>query len=805
MIGQTFHVGKCIGAKQSRSVLSLILFMASFVARAEITGISPQVLKVTRGDKVTLSVATSGANPVVEWWREGRIICRNLTCQIDTTNFSPGQSVVDVVTEDSMGISIGRVSIGASDALPLYAPKNLIPELEAPNSNIVSIPNGRWVIIERSGGVARSFSGKSNEVIQSSMFEAVATNAIYSVLEGSSAIVRKVGLPEQLLVFPDAKFTFKDEQFELLSGRAIWRASPENTTDLIQVAVAGGLIKAVGPSMIGLDVGFITKNERRAVIQNFQSNSLWMRCPSNSKDVVIGKRRAGVFVLNAESHCTKVDSEDFIADDSSAWIASWSPWWFADQMASAIDRWRSDSALFRLASPLPERIATAEKLKSQENCADALDLVTARPSLESRSSEVLRIVGFCQFELGMNSKSLLTFAELDRRGVDPAWSAFMMGRAYQRLNRHELALHWFSKARSRGYPNFRELGRLAVISSEALKVGIDKLFWLEVMWRDESDDTLSKSAQSEYQIWHSQRPAGGVVTGAVLMDSQAVPLNAKASKPTPIIFKASRSPVITIDGQWWSQQTLSQGVKVRLHGTHDFRTPSAPSLSFASSSIHDVGADLKVDDDRASGTGFFNQWLFAIGGRFGVGISGGESQRDRYGWTVTVTRPDWNGFSLGFESGKYLDPKPGGADVIDLDLNRFTGEVDHSHLDQKIYVGFSSYDLSKKWTFRLGYGSVDFRTFDMDAYDHSLFSSDFTLDWAFGPKLFCAATANYLSRVFKVSGTEQVTHIQIAPAFRIFPLWRVALTGGFEWRQVSNDVLASWMRHAYGLQVQTDL
>ena len=576
--------------------MSLTVFVLNFifmlpVVAAEITGISAQSLKVTRGDKVTLRVATSGESPVIEWWREGRIACRSSSCLIDTTTFSPGTTQFDVIIEDGVGVAISRIVISAADAPPLYMPKNLLPEIELPSIQPAVIPNGHWLIIERYGGISYINSGRSKEVIQSSKFEPSSQEATYSVAAGGAGIVRRVGMPEQVLVFPAAQFTIKNDRFELLSGRALWRTSPVNSNEVSQLAISGGLVDVGGPSLIGLEVGFITRNESRANIHNFQATMLQINCPGKSKLSSIAKGRAGVLILNPDSSCKQVDSDTFKADDLSAWIAMWSPWWITDQMYGPVDRWRSDSLLFRSPRPLAERLAEAQKLKTQTNCADTLDLLTARPSMDSRSPDVMRLVGYCQLDLGMSSKSLMTFADLNARNIDPAWSAFMMGRAYQSLNRHELALHWFGQARARGYTPASDLGRLAIVSAEQLKDGLEKLRWLEVIWREEGDASRKVADQDSYLQWRSQRPGGGVVSGSLYMDTQAVPLNTKTSKAMPIVIKASRSPVVAVEGSWWSDQQLSSNVTLRLNGNHDYRSPSAASLSFASSSLHDLGVD----------------------------------------------------------------------------------------------------------------------------------------------------------------------------------------------------------------------
>ena len=167
--------------KQSRwlLVLSFYLLAKRPASAAEITGLTPLDLKVTRGDQLTLRVATVGEQPAIEWWSEGRIICKSDSCAVDTSSFSPGKTVLDLIVQDKAGIAFSQIYVSANDAPPLYTPKILTPDVLAPEVKPVTVARGQWLIIERDGGVSYTNPARPKEIIQASLYSAPSAEFIY--------------------------------------------------------------------------------------------------------------------------------------------------------------------------------------------------------------------------------------------------------------------------------------------------------------------------------------------------------------------------------------------------------------------------------------------------------------------------------------------------------------------------------------------------------------------------------------------------------------------------------------------------
>ncbi len=791
-------------SKEKCFLLSFYLFFCvnQSLSAAQISGLTPRDLKVTRGDQLTLRVATTGDQPTIEWWSEGRVICKSDSCVVDTSSFSPGKTVIDVVVEDESGVSLSQTFVSAMDAPPLYTPKTLTPDVLAPDETPKSVAKGQWLIVERDGGFSFTHPARPKEIVQVSMFSVPSSEAVYTVSAGGLGIIRRIGMPEQVLLSESAKFTVsKDGRFELLSGRALWRSHAESNDVTNMLVVAGGEVQVKGSSLVGLEVGSLTKNESRAIIQNFQSQSLTVSCRAKAKAVPVGIRRAGMLVLNSEFMCVGMDPEDFRGDDSSSWVSKWSPWWFTEQLTGAVDRWRSDYILFSDRRTLAERIVVAQKFKDQADCASALDVLNIRQASDKKSMDRLKIVGMCQFSLNMFGKSLGTFSRLNEMKIDPPQTAFMIGKSYQNLNRHDLALHWFDQAYARDYQPLSELGVAAVLSADAIKDGTQKLRWLEVTWWAEKESKVA--ARQAYVAWYTRRPKGAEVSAAVYMDSQAVPLNSKTSTPLPIKLKASRAIKTALNADWWTERPIAGQSSFRVQGWHNFQTPMAASLSFASTSEHVLGVDFKIGSFGNNGD--IDRWNISTGARMGLGIVGGESQRDRYGFVMEAHRPSWTGFFVSLQSDKYFDPSPGGADLFDLDMERYTGEVDHSHVDLKFFAGFKSLGHPLGWSFSLGSGSVDYRTPEMGRYDHSLSIFDGQLMWQAADRWSYSVEGRFKNRSFNEGGSDSTQTLKADAKARLFPLWRFSLFAGYELRKVSADILTSWGRNFYGMAVQSDL
>jgi hypothetical protein len=263
---------------------------------------------------------------------------------------------------------------------------------------------------------------------------------------------------------------------------------------------------------------------------------------------------------------------------------------------------------------------------------------------------------------------------------------------------------------------------------------------------------------------------------------------------------SSRSTVYALDGLWWSNIPVTIDSVFKLAGHHNFTKPYIPSLAIGQKSIHEITASFASGQSKDSG------WTAEAGLQVGTGISGAERQRDHLGWYALVSRPDWFGFYFGIDSSKYLDPKPGGADILDLDLNRFTGEADHSHIDLVGLFGWrkqiSKFDVAMS----LIYGHIDYRTGIMDQFDHYLAKLEIHAAWSLSHTTNFVIKPHYLSRRFKdLGGTETDASIDTAIYFRTAPLWTASLNAAYESRNASVDESVTYVRHSYGIGLGVDL
>ena len=245
---------------------------------------------------------------------------------------------------------------------------------------------------------------------------------------------------------------------------------------------------------------------------------------------------------------------------------------------------------------------------------------------------------------------------------------------------------------------------------------------------------------------------------------------------------------------------------MKLSGVHSFTTPYDRSLSFATKVMNLISLAMEIGNHETVGALAPDRWVFDVAGHLGTGITGGARQRDRFGWSLGTIRPKWRNLAFGILSDKYLDPLPGGTDVLDIDLDRYTGDADHSHLDLIFYSGLSAQMNRFNWLFRAEYGNVDYRTGVLDAYDHSHIKALCDFSWQLSRSTTFVVNPSLTSKTYKdAGGTDQTTLIQTGFRLRTAPLWTTSLDASLENRSVSKDETSSWMRHTYGIGLSADL
>ena len=782
-----------------------LILLCEPVLAAEIKLMSKGPLKVTPGDIVSMVAEPLQGDSKVQWWSQGEIVSQSSRCEIDTSDFTAGDYRYDVIVSDDQGIVMSRVVLQTNPAPPLYVPQKISPVPEPVGDDFLSAKNGQWIIAERAGGTTFVSKSKSGKIDRIRSVDVPIDNIIYTVPPGAQAIIRRVGHKEQWLVSSSSSFIMKNYQFELLSGKAIWRKLQEETDLASKALIAGGEIEASGSVFIAVEITQIEGRYKTAVIRNYESKNISVGCGSEPK-TSLASNTARILVLDEAGRCTKTESAGFDAGDPATVISAWSPWWLKHKGQQTADRWRVEWELVSPSYKKDELMKLASSAKENGVCADVLDLLGARQGYYRGNAQFLRMFGECQFDLGMYMRSLNTFADLSGQGTDQAWAAYMRARAYRYLSQYELALDWFAKAKAAGFEDTAALSREAAKTAELAGLSGQRLYWLQSAWIYETASAAQEKDWDLYGAWLRNRPSGAEIKSSLLMDSQALPINVDEAAGLPDKVVTSRSLVTRVAGRWWLVNDLSNQAAVKFSGIHDFEKPIDSNISFAARSVHDFGIDLVIGD-HLSGQGLpADRWIIDLGARLGTGLSGDERQRDRMGWDLSVTRPIWTGLKIGVESSKYLDPRPNGNDVIDLDLERLTGAVDHSHLDLVFYLDLSSIPQRLTWNARFSAGQVDYRVQSQNTYDHNLIKTSGDISWILlPPRLSVSLSPYFVSRLYKnEGGSDQTTGINSDFIILIAPLWKLLVSGGVESRAVSEDPSTSWSRRVYGMGLSAE-
>jgi len=772
---------------------------------AGITAMTQGAFALNRGDQIVIEAQPSSPNSRVEWWSGGELICEQSRCVIDTSSYTPGEYKYEVIVSDGEGIATAGLSVSATDSPPLYVPKTVNPPVQGQISGLTVVKNGEWMIVARAGAITTPNARNPINPIRVISVSSVIDGAVYSVSGGSQAIARRIGFNEQWLISSGSSFKFRQNSFELLSGQGIWRVLQSDRVTSSIARVAGAEIRSSGDVFLGVSVGQSGEGAGRVLVRDFEGDKVTLSCAGGAAES-LERRSSKVVNLGNSGVCISIDSQVFNAGDPAPMIRAWSPWWIGRSAPTSADRWRAEWGLLK--DSRSEGLILADALAAQKSrrCADALDLAGVRVFGAADRGKFIRLQGDCQFDLGLYARSLATFIELGASGADPAWAAFMIARSHQMSGHHKLALQWFRESLKRGFEDKISLARFAVQASISDENSIERLRWLEVASIYETDDTRYPRDFQDVAVWRAHRPSGSVVKGLMFMDSQALPVNSKKISVMPQNSKMSRSLVFGATGDWWTTRPLSNDLNFIVSGSHDLFIPKESSISFASRSVQEVSAGFAMGGDVDEGYRPVDRWTGRLLGRLGTGLSGGERQRDRMGWSATVGRPSWNNLTFGLKSDKFLDPKPGGADVIDLDLNRYTGEADHSHLDLIFLIKASAASGIYLWSVDGEYGNVDYRTGVMDQFDYSLIKLSAKLGWAVARRVQLFLDPEFMSRAYKDGGgTDQTTGAHLGARVLASPLWTVIVDAAMENRAVSKDQTSSWSRLIYGLGVAAEI
>ena len=760
---------------------------------------------VTRGDIVMIEAIAVEASSKIEWWIDGKRACDKSRCEIDTTGFSPGEYIYTVIVDDYDGIATAQISISATAAKPLYVPGKIHVLVTPKNSDVATINRGDWAIVPYSGAITYPNLKVAEKVSRFKTISPGKAGIVYSVGSGAQAIVRRIGHNDQWLVSSDSTFQFKNNLFELLSGRAQWRRVHRDPAKPLSAIIAGAKIQSTGGLLLRADIGPGADGVRRAIISQIEGQDVSLVCGNGIVDTVKSGTSKS-FTVGKSGNCEKIDAEIFEITDPTALSTLWSPWWFKKSALSSVDRWRIESMLLDSLKSEAELLTIGTAALEEHYCADFLDLIGPSQNHEDGDVKIMHLFGNCQFSLGMYKISLKTFEKLEARDDTDAVTAFMIGRTYQMLLRHKEALEWFDEAERRKFIDRVELGRFAAKSALEIDDSKQRLRWLETMTQLEKNDGRARINLEISDDWRENRPRGARIGGRLYMDGQALPINSKVPSAVYTGANSSRSLVYGMDGDWWLSRKITEETSLKLSGAHAVTTPYDTTISFATKFMTNFSLAVEIGNHETMGAAPPDRWVFDVAGNFGTAITGGARQRDRFGWSLATTRPKWRNLTFGIISDKYLDPLPGGGDVLDIDMNRYTGDADHSHIDLIFYSGLSTQSSHFSWLLRAEYGTIDYRTGILDALDstHTKALCDFS--WLLSTFTRFAVSPSITSKTYKnAGGTDQTSSLQTGFRFRTAPLWTTLLDASLENRVVSKDKASSWMRHTYGFGLSADL
>jgi hypothetical protein len=130
-------------------------------ALPEIEAYSQLNFAVHRGDVIKLQVEAAGENIDVKWVKSDEILCRQLSCEIDTASWGLGSHNIAFVLFNSKGSLFLKYKVKILTVPPGYQPGPVTPEIVREKERIETVQNEGFAVVTT---VGRGFSSHNRKV-----------------------------------------------------------------------------------------------------------------------------------------------------------------------------------------------------------------------------------------------------------------------------------------------------------------------------------------------------------------------------------------------------------------------------------------------------------------------------------------------------------------------------------------------------------------------------------------------------------------------------------------------------------------
>lgn len=778
-------------------VLFLLWSLPAFSSAIKTVTLGP--ISAVRGDLVTISVDPVDQSSTIEWWVGGDVVCQKARCEVDTTEFTPGEYSYYVVVRNSAGVEIAEVRISSEAAPPLYKPKTISSERVGPNKKLTFVANGEWLLIPRFGLVGASRKSTSNKTAATDFAEKPVNGHKYRVGLGGSAILRRVGHFEEWILAENSFFMIDGDGVSLLSGAGVWRKLKLGEQTVSKSKIYGVMVEAKENQVIVARQAQQGKSGARAEIRNLQGPTVNAVCAGERQLLLPSKSKLQLeksIICKIEGPTSK-DLSDSVVSEAF-------PIWTNRREAVVADRWRAEDEKIRLMGPIDKSLnGYVNQAFDDGACSDVLDFTGSLSAIED---DALMKRARCQLMFGLRDDSLKNFKSLESAGFDPPLTALMLARAYYQLNDISEALDWYKKAYVRGYADRTGLSREAVDAARDAGLTRSQLAWLDSVALNEDQAEKLPEAQRIAGAFRKNRPNGAEIGVGIFMDTQAVPINSKKIDSMPNNMPASRGAVGDLQGVWWQTMGITGQNSLTVRGHHSVRWPTAEKQPPYTISKHDLkfGFISELGPTDAGDPG--GRWLLQPSVLIGTGTLGASRARDRYGWEFDVSYVSERSYSFTLMSDKYLDPNPADLKSVNIDLYRYAVPADFSHLDFILRAKIFAPGEAFSWWVALYYGSVDYRARSLGGLDHDLVRIEFNSSLRLTRSVTVQIHPRYEQlNSKKLSSNASEMSVETMASWRFMPLWSGSASVAYEVRDISDDAVGSWNRLIYGLSLLTDL
>jgi len=658
----------------------------------EIEAYSQLNFAVHRGDTIKLQVDAIGENLDVKWIKSGDILCRELTCNIDTGNWGLGSHNIAFVVFNGKGSLFLKYKIRVLTVPSGYQVGPVTPELVREKERIEIVEQDDFAVMTTLG---RGFSSHNRKV------------------QVVGPLARSMEWKEKLRTQPVSRMEFsnKKEVHHLLPNSNVALAQSDNGRRAIVVrkgtvrsrqleaklpewsVVGGNWLQVDGDEKADFFVKHSEENPDEFVIGVYRGNAKVV--VKNVKKKEKGSVRYEIYIGPGEMvkvhRTSKVVPIKAVGDPV---------------LFGGVFRESTPNYLFLALAKersIGGHTVLNEKLEAAESNSDAVgrdsldnhDFMVAieavnKEIFNSKNEKVLQIVAEAYLGLLQLADTRLAIEKLKELNEQNSNAFVLEAVTYILERKWDECIHALEEAEDRDFPNnqllefYRGRCSIGLNNQVAARNALTYATW------DDQNPALTAMAQSMLTTVNADRRLQVEGKLGVGFDNNVFRLSDKSDLMADVVARESWF-VSTIGGaRIWPFKAEEGHFEVGIaFERKDFTNEALKSFAQLTQKL-DLGLQINL------GKGIDPWVVFNIGAWGQLDAVGAKRTLDTVGNTMSLSAPSWFGFTLYHRNIVNSDPFPFWDDRVDMKRQEVVGATDRSSKDKAFGLGLVPVDKSYK-------------------------------------------------------------------------------------------------------------